>query len=513
MYFTKVNNNLLKENIVVNAIFNRFDIKYKNFEYDLYLLEDDFNKFYIPVFINKTNAELGVYLTQIPADLLQRFFDFLFANNKKLQSIEVIHTTTIIESLEPKDHWHIDLPANIEEFNKNLSTKTRYNTKWYPKKINEDLGGYKIEHFIGKKTPDEAIKQYLIFKNNTHNFTTNVKLNDYIATNFITDTYVLWIKNEIKAVLFLSNTDNNAFVENLTYDSSLSKYSIGTVLYYFVIKDLIIKKYNKIFLLGGNLDYKKRFNGINTTTYSGKVYSKKMTNLNIVEDIISHLPSFLQKIARRIISIFIFNKNNRKTFKENIKLKTSDDYIIKKAGAKFDYFETKQQANLPCNDYCQHAPSIFLIDDALKNIKINNKYNFMDIGSGAGLVLYKSAKKFKKVFGIEFEKRWVNIANDNLEKLKIGNYKIFNLDINDATSDIFDNVNVFYMYNPFQGQTMQNCLNKIAKSIENNNREAYIIYANAVCDDMIKDLNIFSIVKEIKYQDWSTKIYYHKKSE
>ena len=82
----------------------------------------------------------------------------------------------------------------------------------------------------------------------------------------------MYINKETIAVAFICDTGDNVYFENFSYDKTFEKYSIGMVLYYYVICDLI-QIHKKIFYLsGGWLDYKRHYNGVLTLTYSGKIY-------------------------------------------------------------------------------------------------------------------------------------------------------------------------------------------------------------------------------------------------
>ena len=79
------------------------------------------------------------------------------------------------------------------------------------------------------------------------------------------------INNDVLAIGFICTTDDNVFFEQFSYsqDKKHAKYSLGMVLYYGIICDLIKLGRKKFFLSGGWLDYKKRYNGILQYTYSG----------------------------------------------------------------------------------------------------------------------------------------------------------------------------------------------------------------------------------------------------
>ena len=261
---------ILSTNIFPNVIHNRFDLL--GLDYDLYQIGD----YTIPVEICKndthTFAHIGTYLTQMPARVLTRFADFLFETYPEIEYIDIKHShTPFDDSVTPYPYWHINLPASIEDFNKTLAHRVRYNTKWYPKKIRQDVGDYQIKKYSTPDIPDNAVQTYLDWKRTSHNFCFYGTSHEFLQRFGITDCYVMFINDEIKAVAFVCDTGQNAYFENFSYDISLEKYSLGMVIYYHVIQDMISLKKKVFYLSGGWLDYKRRYNGVLTLTYSGKI--------------------------------------------------------------------------------------------------------------------------------------------------------------------------------------------------------------------------------------------------
>ena len=134
---------ILRKNVVPDVIFNRFDILYGT-NFDLYKISGSDVEHYIPVHRRWSKLYLGMYMMDIDEVLARDFIDFCFRRYKFTFKIEVKHCQTRIDNIAPGPHWHINLPSSIEEFDKTLSNKTRYNTKWYPKKIIKDFGTYEI---------------------------------------------------------------------------------------------------------------------------------------------------------------------------------------------------------------------------------------------------------------------------------------------------------------------------------------------------------------------------------
>ena len=273
MKFEKIlrdeNKHLLKH-LETNVIFNRFDLRFD--DYELYVLLSGKRQYYVPIHLSKKNLLLGLYMREVPKDLLDEFITYLFEAYPKIKSIKAEHSITPVGALPSAPHWHVDLPASIQDFDAALSSKTRYNTKWYPKKIQEDLGYYTIKHYKLSEITEDVVLRYLELKQHTHDVHYKLQsAKDYLSKFSVTDAYTLDINGAMEAILFLSITGDNVFLENLTYNTAFAKYSLGSVLYHHVIGELILKRKKILYLLGGTLDYKRRFNGVETQTYTGKI--------------------------------------------------------------------------------------------------------------------------------------------------------------------------------------------------------------------------------------------------
>lgn len=266
---TRVDNNkneLLRDKIQPNEIHNRYDILYD--DYDLYEIGNNV----IPLVIQGNVAVPGLYLTNYSCELLSDFFSFIFSHYPNVDTIHIKHSYTPIEFTCPYPYWHIELPKTIQEFDASLHQQVRYNTKWYPKKIQRDLGDFHIEKYELSEITDEMVSLYLHWKFLSHGFVFREAPRQYLRQAGISNAYVLYLGDSIAAIAFTCDTGANVYFENFSYDAKYHKYSLGMVLYYFIITDLISMGKKCFYLSGGWLDYKKRYNGILTMTYSGNVY-------------------------------------------------------------------------------------------------------------------------------------------------------------------------------------------------------------------------------------------------
>ena len=119
---TQNKDEVLRQRIYPNIIFNRFDLWFGPNNYELYNLGKDY---IVPVKArsapnNKIYLEVGLYLTALPSALLKVFFSFLFTRYPNANYIRVMHSYTKIANAEPYPYWHINLPATKEDFDKIL---------------------------------------------------------------------------------------------------------------------------------------------------------------------------------------------------------------------------------------------------------------------------------------------------------------------------------------------------------------------------------------------------------
>ncbi len=274
--FVKSDKIQLTKSIEPNVIHNRYDLLYGN-DYDLLKIEEGNSVSYIPFKKTGQIGCMGLYLRDMKelaggGTSVAEYTSFLFKTYPDLQDIFVLHTYVPLPDVEPAVHWHVDMPKTIEAFDATLSSKVRYNTKWYPKKIRENIGSYEIKILKSDECPEFVVKTYLKWKKETYGFNWSNKPKEYLTKNGITDVYFMQVNEEILAIGFICDTGENAFFENTAFNEKYKKYSAGIVLYHFIIDDLIKKRKKKLFLLGGDLEYKRHYNGIQTVTYTGHIY-------------------------------------------------------------------------------------------------------------------------------------------------------------------------------------------------------------------------------------------------
>lgn len=289
------------------AIHNRFDLK--DGDYDLVEVSDDAGKerAFVPVKDEGDRLVVGLYLRKpevLTGGGIQAFTDGLFALYPHSREVFFLHTYVPLPHIEPHPHWHVDLPDTIEAFDAELSSVTRRNAKRFPKRIKRDMGDWAIDVLAAAECPEWIVQKYLDWKKESHGYEWTKPPMTYLSSNGITHVYLLHTEREPLAIGFDCETGDNCFFENFSFNKDFAKYAPGTILYHYLIEDLIRKGKKKLFLLGGDLDYKRRFNGIRTETWTGCVYRdwEKVCKARRIGARVNALPISV-RMKKRLLSI------------------------------------------------------------------------------------------------------------------------------------------------------------------------------------------------------------------
>ncbi len=114
---------------------------------------------------------------------------------------------------------------------------------------------------------------------------------------------------------------------------------------------------------------------------------------------------------------------------------------------------------------------------AFKIFSINpNEVTLIDIGCGKGKVLCIWAKMFsniKKIVGIDYNQELVDICKKNINKFLLKNVYIKCCDATEINFDEDNNINLIYLYNPFNEKVLKKIIGKISN-------KTIIIYVNPI---------------------------------
>lgn len=228
----------LVQKVEPNFIYNRFDSMYEN-DFELYEISEVNTRRYIPLHINKRIAAIGVWLAPISAQAFRLLIETIFFEYPGIDAIQARYSLNYYKGLSISNHWRIDLPNTVEEFDNSLSRKTRSNMRRHFKNLMEDMDNCVIQKYAVSEISDEIVEKYFYFKKQTHDINYGMTPQQYVTAFFVTHCYTLTINDAVQSILFVCDLDNIVYLENLAFNPELSKYSIGTVLYYYMIKDLI----------------------------------------------------------------------------------------------------------------------------------------------------------------------------------------------------------------------------------------------------------------------------------
>jgi predicted RNA methylase len=134
--------------------------------------------------------------------------------------------------------------------------------------------------------------------------------------------------------------------------------------------------------------------------------------------------------------------------------------------------------NQSCKDY---VPIEYLsFHKVMKKLEINSgKDVFLDYGSGMGRAVISAATyPFRKVIGVELSAQLNVLAEENIRrahtKLKCKNVQVITADA--ASYLPPDEVTIFFLFNPFDGEILARVFDNIRTSLENAPRHIRVVY-------------------------------------
>ena len=147
--------------------------------------------------------------------------------------------------------------------------------------------------------------------------------------------------------------------------------------------------------------------------------------------------------------------------------------------------------------------SSVIFERAMNTLPFNfQDKTFLDIGSGKGRALILAAEAgYKKVIGVEYANELNDIAYTNIEKVRSKFPKTeFVLKEGDAlTYDIPHEVDVIYLFNPFDEDAVRGLMEKVKPAFERT-KPIYLLYVHPVhCKVLEESLgNPMEVVKNWK---------------
>ena len=177
-------------------------------------------------------------------------------------------------------------------------------------------------------------------------------------------------------------------------------------------------------------------------------------------------------------------------------------------GTDFSYIDKSVETSINSPYYATPWASIHNLRQYIKNDLDDGKnHKVIDLGCGKGYMLYIfSMHSFDKVSGIEYSRHLKQIASRNLRKLHMPTLP----DIYRGDASLFreySKYDVFYLYNPFDENTLQLVLGRIMDTLYNHPRTLYLIYCNPLYENVLVEYGW----KEVSHFYYKTKVYIYEK--
>ena len=294
-----------------NFIYNRFDLISVNDAMCFCIFEDTGLVHYIHAYREDDIIHLGLWMNPIEIEIIDMLCDFIY---KQLKGIKRVvfqyypHSRGYISSLlhkqlfRPGNHWKLILPNSFEELASRMSKKFNYNVRREKRIANDEIGPLIIQEYKPETLPQNIIETYYNFKEETHSVIYTIPSEEYIEHYHVTNIYTLEVNGNMEAILFSCEQTDTVYIENLSYNPKLAKYSLGKILYYEFLSILIQKGKKAVYLGSGQQIYKSWYGGIETVVYS---VTKYFSALDYYSDV-------LGVVIRRVLKVL---------FKRTIRIK------------------------------------------------------------------------------------------------------------------------------------------------------------------------------------------------
>ncbi len=295
----KVLDNSYISEIEPNFIYNRFDLFCKN--YIVLLAEHNQERHIIEARIFDNYAELGIWKMHISNELLKEISNYIFQHYSNIEYTRFFFCDTEGAYKKVK-HFSIDFPDSTESFLQRRSSKSRHRLNKQRHQAEREIGAISYREFRKEDCPAEIVENYNLWKDKSHHIGKIDDDNLYFQRFHVSDIYALFFGNNIAAIMFSCEQCPIAYLENFSFDIRYSRYSPGQQIYEYVMSRLIEKKFKRVFLAGGDYDYKRKYGSIEEDLYDGFIFRNKFCQLkyNIIDYYNKHLFWKVKKIKSKL---------------------------------------------------------------------------------------------------------------------------------------------------------------------------------------------------------------------
>lgn len=257
------------KSISPNFIYNRADLYCKN--YIVLNVQYSTNNYMFEVRLIGNHAELGIWMMKVTGKEFDEISKYIFTNYKEIEYLSFYYAISDRIYVAEK-HYHVYLPETYEELKARVSSKSRNTMSRKMKKAEAEYGTVTMAEYQNEGVTEEIVSAYFEMKQKTHHVRYNLTWKEYLDRYHVSNIYILFFGEKIAAMILTCEQCPITYLENLTYDMELSKYSPGMMAYEMVMERLILKGKTVFYLGGGDYDYKKKYGSVETAVTEGKIY-------------------------------------------------------------------------------------------------------------------------------------------------------------------------------------------------------------------------------------------------
>lgn len=264
------------KSISPDFIYNRIDLFCKDFI--VLNVHNNTNDYLVEVRLHGNHAELGIWMMKVTGEEFDEISKFIFARYKEIEYLSFYYAISDRVYIK-ESHFHVVLPKSYEELKARISAKSRNTMSRKKKKAEADYGKIEMVEYENDGISDDIISLYFDMKEKTHHINYGLAYKDYLIKYHVSNVYVLYFGDKIAAIIITCEQCPIVYLENLTFDMELSKYSPGMMAYEMVLERLISKGKTVFYLGGGDYDYKKKYDSVETIVTEGRIYRSWLIEL------------------------------------------------------------------------------------------------------------------------------------------------------------------------------------------------------------------------------------------
>lgn len=260
-----------------NLIYNRYDIIYPD-EYVEYVYQYLNQEYVLRCHVEGDTSSIDIWGREIPKAVFYTFIDDVFRREPEVRFIKVEGSNNDYHGrLEMIRNVYINLPDNADKINERLSSKTLHTLERKERRLLEKYGSITVKIY-SNNIPKKLTENYFSWKKVTHGTDYNMSSIEYLKKYHVTHALELVGGEKSIAVVFYCVCEKTAYLENLSFDSEVAKFSAGMIAYKRVLEWLSENGINRFYLGKEGQEYKNHFGSIKQDAYWGNIINKNALN-------------------------------------------------------------------------------------------------------------------------------------------------------------------------------------------------------------------------------------------